>query len=188
MVSFFKMDDIDQLSHVDRDQSICSRAAITGIELYNTLDPLSELQYDGTEEAESAKFIVSIANQAAMLGFLWAKAEAEINLKPLAKSALLRKDSNILGGSASGDSRRKKAEIGWKAIARHMAFEIRSEHPDYSQDKVVKSIWLDWDPKTKVKCPESPTLKKFVSDLEKFDKLPPMRKNSTKRAFREAAE
>jgi hypothetical protein len=170
MVSYFKLNAIGQLSGVTGDNSIFSRAAATGIELYNTLDPLSKIQYDETDESESAKFIVNVANQAAMLGFMWAKAEAEINLKPLAKSALKVKENSQAGGKNSGEARRKMAQDGWQAIARQMAIEIRTDHPGASQDKVAEDIRLDWRPK-KPACPQHPTLKKFISDLERSGQL-----------------
>jgi hypothetical protein len=132
----YGLDSLDKLSEVTHDQSVRSRAASVGLEVYDCLQSLKSTWHSIAMEAAdpgSADFMKDIIqgiDRAAMLGFLWAKAEAEIELKPLAKSALLRKESNILGGSASGDARRKKAEIGWKAIARRMAFEVRSEHPD----------------------------------------------------------
>ena len=186
MVSFFKIDGIDQLSGVERDQSIYSRAAVTGIDLYNTLDPLSDLQYDGSEEGEGAKLIINIANQAAMLGFLWAKAEAETNLKPLATSALQRKDFNIKGGKRSGVERRKIAENGWKRTAKQLAFEIRAKRPSLSQDRLVMEINDAWE--SKIAAPQFPTLKKYISHLEKNEGLPAKSRKPSKALTLVAAE
>jgi hypothetical protein len=140
---------------------------------YRALEQAREL--NALVDSEVDRYRGGYINDAALLGYLWAKAEAEINLKPLAKQALQVKENSQAGGKNSGEVRRKLAEDGWKAIAKAMAVEIRREYPDASQDKVAEEIRLDWRPK-KPRCPQHPTLKKFISDLERSEQLPKRKK------------
>jgi hypothetical protein len=102
---------------------------------------------------------------------LWAKAEAELHLKPLAKTALQIKANSKTGGKNSGEVRRKIAEEGWKKIAKKLAFVIRTRQPSLSQDRLVKAIDGAWENNRPI-APQFPTLKKYVSYLEKNEGLP----------------
>jgi hypothetical protein len=79
-----------------------------------------------------------------LLGYLWAKAETEINLKPLAVAGEKSKRGGKKGGIESGKARRKKADEGWIAIAKRMALAIRIENKNLSQDKVAEEISSSW--------------------------------------------
>jgi hypothetical protein len=119
MVAFFKLDKISQLSNVISDKSIHARAAATGIDLHKILDPLSDIQYDATEEGESAKFVVNIANQAAMLGFLWAKAEAESDLSHWQKLRFNAATTTRLGAQrAEKQGAKRPNKDGYRSLRR----------------------------------------------------------------------
>jgi hypothetical protein len=105
---------------------------------YRALEQARQLErlVDSGEDIYRGGYI----NDAALLGYLWAKAEAEIHLKPLAKTALQIKANNKIGGKNSGEVRRKIAEDGWKQIAKRLAFELRAKQPNLSQDRLVMAI------------------------------------------------
>jgi hypothetical protein len=51
-----------------------------------------------------------------MMGYLWAKAEAELGLQPLAESSLLSRIGASVGGKQSGQSRRDKRANTWNLM------------------------------------------------------------------------
>jgi len=116
-----------------------------------------------------------IADEAVYLGYLWAKAEAEIKLKPLVKSALRAKAGAASGGSKSGAVRRQKRAASWEPIARQMAKDIRAQNPTFSQDKVAEEISSGWQARN---CdpPGHPTLKSLISRMEQARELPKRRR------------
>ena len=84
--------------------------------------------------------VTNLANDAAFMGYLWGKAETELNMKPLAISALETKRKSKLGGKRSGEARRKKASEGWEPHARAIAKQTREIRPSASQDVVADEI------------------------------------------------
>ena len=112
----------------------------------------------------------NFVDQALFLGYLWAKAETEANLKPLAIAGVEAKRGRKKGGIASVKVRRKKAEEGWIAIAKNKAKAIRVANPRYSQDKVAVDIAALWT--SKIEPPGHPRLKQLVSEMERSGELP----------------
>jgi hypothetical protein len=121
-------------------------------------------------------------DEAAFMGYLWAKAEAEAKMKPLAQSALRLKASGSLGGSKSGKKRQEKREA-WQAIARKMAIKIRGEKPFASQDDIATEITFRWKPE-KPRAPGHSTLKALVSAMVKTGELLKRQRVSQRRAFK----
>jgi hypothetical protein len=109
-------------------------------------------------------------DQALFLGYLWAKAETEANLKPLAIAGVEATKGRKKGGIASVKTRRKKAEEGWIAIAKKMAMAIRVENPHFSQVKVAGEISFGW--KDEIHHPGHSRLKQLVSQMERSGELP----------------
>jgi hypothetical protein len=115
------------------------------------------------------------ADQAAYVGYLWAKAEAELELKPLARSALRAKAGATSGGAKSGVVRRQKRATSWEPIARQMAKDIRADNPTLSQDALATEIDAGWKA-ANCRPPGHPTLKGLISRMEKAGELPKRRR------------
>ena len=79
----------------------------------------------------------------------------------------LDKARQSIAGTASAEKRRNKP---WRKHAKELATKIRDEHPSWSQDRVASEIEAKW--RLRLQCPTHPTLKNFVSDLEKAGELP----------------
>jgi len=109
-------------------------------------------------------------NNAALMGYFWAKAEAEFNIKPSARANLEARNSSRQGGKKSGDRRRENARDGWMQVAARMAKDLRNENPHISQEDLafeIKAVWKD--PRTK--APGASRLKQYIGDLEKSNLL-----------------
>jgi hypothetical protein len=111
------------------------------------------------------------ADSAVYLGYAWAKAEAELKLKPLARSALRVKAGATSGGAESGKARQRKRAETWEPIAKEMAKGIRAENPTLSQDDVATEIDARWKDPT-CRPPRHPTLKGLISRMERAGELP----------------
>jgi hypothetical protein len=114
---------------------------------------------------------VRLLNDAVLLGYIWAKAEDEMGMRPLAEATLRAKRGGERGGRRSGAARRTKRAKTWEPAARTLALQIRAGHPTYSQDRVANEIitrWkeADFDP------PGHKTLKELISAMEKSGDLP----------------
>lgn len=81
---------------------------------------------------------------------------------------LLQKADQSRRGKISGEKRRESRP--WTDHAKDLALKIREEDSSLSQDRVASEIEMGW--KLKLECPAHPTLKQFVSDLEKAGELP----------------
>ena len=123
----------------------------------------------GDPLVRTARLVSRTADQAVYLGYLWAKAEAEIGLKPLARSALAVKAGAKSGGAKSGEERRRKRAETWEPNAKKLAMAIRAKNPTFSQDGVATTIAALWKDET---CPGHPTLKDLISRMEKAGELP----------------
>ena len=95
-------------------------------------------------DVRNASTAWNTADRAVYVGYLWAKAEAELELKPLARSALRVKAGATSGGAKSGAVRRQKRAASWEPIARQMAKDIRAENPTFSQDALATEIDAGW--------------------------------------------
>jgi hypothetical protein len=113
------------------------------------------------------------AEEAALPGYLWAKAEAEIKLKPIATEAIKAKKKSEEAGKKSGDVRRKNAEQRWVKIAKILAIEIRDKQPELSQDDLAFEIGVLWASDTKQ--PGSARIEKLIGEIEKSGRAPKTR-------------
>ncbi len=184
ILNHFGVQSSAELSDRQFDNSIANRALSVVNELSTLLEEPLNVVYGKYKRKAYKKYIqmrsvMDLVDLSVLVGFTWAKAEAEINLKPLAKTALQRKDFNKDGGKKSGEARRKIAQDGWMKIAKRLAFEIRAKEPGLSQDRLIKAIDKAWG-NNKPVAPELPTLKKYISYLEKNEGLPPKPRKTSK--------
>jgi hypothetical protein len=110
-------------------------------------------------------------NYAVLTGYYWARAEAEMAMKPLAESALRGKAGAKSGGAKSGAVRRQKRAASWEPIAKEMAKKLRARKPSASQDDIATDIAHEWIPKDP-RAPGHVTLKGLISAMEKAGELP----------------
>jgi hypothetical protein len=115
---------------------------------------------------------MSLVNHAVAMGYLWAKAEDELGMKPLAESMLRAKIGGSRGGRKSGAARRDVRAKTWERHARELAVAIRKANPTYSQDRVATEIASGWKA-TEFDPPSHQTLKALVSAMEKEGELAP---------------
>jgi len=169
---YFNLKDIEAFFQINVDTD-ASRAATIASFLHDDLDSfrtcLEETDVKSAQYIEARKQM-QLANDSVLLGYCWARAELELKMKPLALSALRMKASSALGGSKGAETRRKKAEEGWIAIAKKMAIKIRAEKPHLSQDKVAEEISFTW--KDEIQQRGHARLKQLVGDMEKSGELP----------------
>lgn len=157
ILSHYKIDSIGDIHRVSKDASYAYRA-LSQITTVNTA-------LDNTRFSKRV-----CADSGALLGYLWAKAEAELNLKPLASEAIRAKNRSKEGGKNSGEARRKKAEAGWVAIATKMAMAIRQDRPGLSQDRLAEEISFQWS--NQIAAPGHARLKQLVGEMERSGVLP----------------
>lgn len=104
-------------------------------------------------------------DDAMMAGYYWAKAEAELNLKPLAVATLDRKQNARKAGRDSGKARRQKAAAEWQDRALDLAKAERVKEPALSQNKLAERIAVVPD------VPGYDTIKAFLSACERSGAL-----------------
>ena len=119
-----------------------------------------------------SKFLDAL-DDACMLGYAWANAEADHKMRPSALSALKAKDGAARGGHASGASWSAKAAETWQVTVRAEALRVRSEQTDISQEKLAAEILY--------KCgedllPSHPIIVRYISKLEREGVLPRRKK------------
>lgn len=107
---------------------------------------------------------------AMLVGYYWANAEAQLKMEPLARSGLEVLRGAQKAGIESGNRRRAKAEKTWKAHALELAQQARKNDPSLSQHRLADEITFKW--RLDTLPPGHTTLTNFISDLEKADKLP----------------
>lgn len=122
-------------------------------------------------ERHAACSTLNLVNSAVIVGYLWANAEAELGLKPLAESTLRMKAGGSLGGNKSGEARRNKRAKTWEPHARELANAIREERPSFSQDRVASEIMARWK-EANFDPPGHKTLKSLLSQMERDGQLP----------------
>jgi len=126
--------------------------------------------------------VANLANDASFMGYLWGKAETELNMKPLAILALKMKARSAAGGVESGKTRQRKAATTWWPIATEIAIKYRANFPESTQEKVaaeIENLWPEGmiiNGKT-INRPVYERLRGFVSALEKRGRLARRRKN-----------
>ena len=124
----------------------------------------------GTSGKIARKYIEAL-DDACMLGYNWARAEAELNMKPLAELGSKSKAGARIGGAKSGESRRKTSEETWKPLAVKLAKNARKNDPYLSTERVIKSIQDAWSLAPSL-LPAHSTLRDFISILEGDGLLP----------------
>ncbi|NLH80109.1 MAG: hypothetical protein GX458_04590 [Phyllobacteriaceae bacterium] len=92
---------------------------------------------------------------------------------------ILRAKQAASGGRRSGQSRKEKAELGWKIHARELALAVVAENPLISQAELVEEIRFRWK-LSNPRAPSARTLEIYVSASERAGWL--QRKRRTKSA------
>jgi hypothetical protein len=117
-------------------------------------------------------------DDACVLGYAWARAEADHTMRPSALSALKSKAGGAVGGVKGGNTRLQKRIGGWEPIAKQMAKEIRAAKPSASQDDVARDIAYEWKSRDH-SAPGHTTLKGLISQMEKAGELPLRRRKKS---------
>ena len=111
----------------------------------------------------SARRILSVVNDAAVLGYLWGKAEAETDMKPRLEFQL-RKSS--LGGKNSAKKRWEETQRS-KLAVRELAKTIWEKNRTNSQHEVAISIRARWSEIAgpEHEAPEVSTVEKYLKGM-----------------------
>jgi hypothetical protein len=117
------------------------------------------------------KFLEAM-DDACMLGYTWAYAEAERSMRPLAAAALASRAGAGRAGQASGVRRRAKAAETWQLLIKKEAEKIRSKEPRFSQAKLAEEIKFKFDDKV----PSHPVIVRHIAKLERDNELPKRRR------------
>jgi hypothetical protein len=134
-----------------------------------------KLRYDYSSDLPRTKYDkirkqLKTIEDSVLLGFHWAKAEGELNMKPLADIGTRVIARSRAGGAKSGESRRREAEEMWRPHALQLAKTARRKMPSLSTEKVASEIMENWS--LQIKKREHSTLKLFVVEMEKSGRLP----------------
>jgi hypothetical protein len=109
-------------------------------------------------------------DDACMLGYAWAYAEAGQNMRPLALAAAASRAGAARAGRASG-ARRRAADT-WHLLVKREALRIRAANPDVSQAKLADEIKFKFDDE----APSHPIIVRYIARLERDGALPRRRK------------
>ena len=90
--------------------------------------------------------------------------------RDLAEIGLATMRGAAAGGMKSGEARRQKAAQTWQPHALELARDARKQQPSLSQDNVVAEIEGGWKLANPIP-PGAPTLKAFISKMERSGKL-----------------
>jgi hypothetical protein len=108
-------------------------------------------------------------DDACVLGYAWARAEAELRMKPLALAALASKAGASRAGQASGARRRANAAETWQAAVKAEACRLRGEQPHISQSKLATEILYQLGDDA---LPSHAIMVRYISKLERDGELP----------------
>jgi hypothetical protein len=133
-----------------------------------------DLWYRNSDSFRSKAFdeafdVVTSINQACLVGYLWARAEASEHMKPLALAALASRSGASRAGQASGARRRARAAETWQALVKKEAVRLRAEKPDISQGTLAIEILFQLGEDC---LPSLPIIIRHISKLEKENELP----------------
>jgi hypothetical protein len=156
-----------------KDDSYAYRALLEARHLEIELEPIRKIVYGGRDLLSDAYQDLygnlAIANDAALMGYLWAKAEAELNVKPRLDSQLQK---SSLGGKNSAKKRWYNKER-LKQIVRNAADAVWRTNRTYSQHDVAVSIQNRWleivGPRENT--PVVSTIKKYLKGMTSPDKM-----------------
>jgi hypothetical protein len=111
-----------------------------------------------------------VVSDAAVLGYLWGKAEAELNIKPRLESQL-RKSS--LGGKNSAKKRWEGSQRS-KVAVQELAKTIWEKNPTKSQHDIAIAIHARWSDiaGSDHEAPEVLTIKKYLKGMISPAKVP----------------
>jgi hypothetical protein len=115
---------------------------------------------------------ISALDDACMLGYAWAYAEAAGRMRPLALAALASRAGASRAGQASGARRRAKAADTWQSLVKGEATKIRAEKPRLSQSRLAEEIKFKFDDAV----PSHPIIVRHIAKLERDSELPRRRK------------
>jgi hypothetical protein len=115
-------------------------------------------------------------DEACLVGYRWARAEADLRMKPLAEGGLRSRTAAPKGGRESGASRRKKAKATWQPIALKWAKEEREAKPTASKEEIVgamknRATKDNWQPGER-------WLLQFLREMEASGELPAKQKKT----------
>ena len=111
-------------------------------------------------------------DDACMLGYAWAYAEAEQHMRPLAVAGAASRAGAARAGQASGARRRAKAASTWQGLVKIEASKLRAESPSVSQAKLAEEIKFKCDNEV----PSHPIIVRYLARLEREGGLPKRRK------------
>lgn len=129
-----------------------------------------------------SKFLDAL-DDACMLGYAWANAEADHKMRPSALNALKSKAGAAVGGSRAGQKLLQRRIDGWEPIAKQMAKEICAAQPELSQDDVARDIAYGWK-RRDYNAPGHTTLKGLISQMEQAGELPPRQRKKSAKGLR----
>lgn len=162
----------------DAGEGYAGAALFSAFELYKNIERELHLDFyeDGTRaECKDAHEKVRLVNDAVALGYMWAKAEDEMRMQPLAEVSLRLKANAERGGRKSGEARRDKRANTWEPHARELAMEIRAANPAYSQERIATEIVGGWVSR-EFDAPSHQTLKALVSNMERDGEIAPRKR------------
>jgi len=103
------------------------------------------------------------------MGYYWARAEADLNMAPLAESRRAFIASASKAGQMSGERRRDIAEETWRRDVRQAAVKIRAADPSLSQPDLAAEVIYELGNDA---VPSHPTITEYIRELEREGLLP----------------
>lgn len=133
------------------------------------LSLVNSFDFDHPQYKDASSILATI-QEALLVGYYWANAEAQLRMEPLARSGLEVLRGAQKAGIESGNRRRAKAEMTWKTHALELAQQARKDDPTLSQHRLADEITFKW--RLDIPPPGHTTLTNFISELEKANTLP----------------
>jgi hypothetical protein len=130
------------------------------------------LHSDSNRRASIGGESLDALDDACMLGYSWAYAEAGQYMRPLAVAAAASRAGAARAGQASGARRRAKAADTWHRLVKREALKIRAGNPRVSQAKLADEIKFKFDDE----APSHPIIVRHIARLERKGELPKRRK------------
>ena len=168
-----KLDDPDQLKQAKSKHPILSHLASIAYVLFKDTELAWNVDVDESKDAkdelEEAEALLQVINDAACVGFMWAKFEADQTMRALAEKEEWRRGRTLDGAIESVKRRKEKARIRWRDAAEAMAKKERKNSPSISQDDLAEYISDHWTLNDDL--PGHARLKQFISELENSGRL-----------------
>jgi hypothetical protein len=168
-----KLEDPEQLKRAKSKHPILSRLASIAYVLFKDTELAwnvdGDESKDAKDELEEAEALLQVINDAACVGFMWAKFEADQTMRPLAEKEEWRRGRTLVGVNESVKKRKEKARINWRDAAEAMAKKERKSSPSISQDDLAEYISDHWSLNDDL--PGHARLKQFISELENSGRL-----------------